>query len=138
MSATQLIGARRLQELLARHGINPKRSLGQNFVIEPNTIRRIVELAGVQRDEVVLEIGAGVGSLTLGLSAAAAKVVAVEFDAALVPLLREVLAGVGNVDLVEADALQFDYAASGAGKLVANLPYSIAATVTVKVLAEAP
>ncbi|MCA1705385.1 MAG: 16S rRNA (adenine(1518)-N(6)/adenine(1519)-N(6))-dimethyltransferase, partial [Actinobacteria bacterium] len=74
MSAPELLGARRLRELLDRYGASPKRSLGQNFVIDPNTIRKVIDVAGITADDKVLEIGAGCGSLTLGLAASAKAV----------------------------------------------------------------
>ena len=133
-----LLGARRLRQALEERGIRPTKALGQNFVIDPNTIRKVVAVADVHASDRVLEIGAGAGSLTLGLAAAANHVTAVEFDRKLVPVLEEMLAPVDNVELVVADALELDLASIEASKLVANLPYNIAVPVVVKVLEEAP
>ena len=80
-----------VRSILDRHGLRPKRSLGQNFVVEPNTVRRIVELAGVGPGDQVVEVGPGVGSLTLALLEAGAAVTAVEVDDALVGALEEVV-----------------------------------------------
>ncbi|MDQ4025004.1 MAG: 16S rRNA (adenine(1518)-N(6)/adenine(1519)-N(6))-dimethyltransferase, partial [Actinomycetota bacterium] len=89
----ELLGARRLRELLDRHRIRPKKSLGQSFVLDPNTIRKVIAAADLPPDARVVEIGAGAGSLTMGLAAAAAQVVAVEVDTSLLPVLAEVAGG---------------------------------------------
>jgi len=133
-----LLGARRIRELFEAHGIRPQKELGQNFVIDPNTIRKVVDVAQVSEDDSVLEIGAGAGSLTLGLAAAADRVTAVEFDSRVVPALRDSLAGVENVDVVQADAMKLDYTSVDATTLVANLPYNIAVPLVITVLEEAP
>ena len=133
-----LLGPRRLQELFRRHGIQPKRSLGQNFVVDANTIRKVVAVAGVERTDRVLEVGAGAGSLTVALAAAADRVDAYETDRRLIPVLEEVLFESPNVTVIEADFLAADLGSVGATKMVANLPYNIAATVVLKVLEEAP
>ncbi|MFN2525740.1 MAG: 16S rRNA (adenine(1518)-N(6)/adenine(1519)-N(6))-dimethyltransferase RsmA [Actinomycetota bacterium] len=133
-----LLGARRIAELFDRHGVRPKKSLGQNFVIDPNTIRKIVDIAGITSSDDVLEIGAGAGSLTLGLAAAARSVTALEFDRALIPVLEEVVTGLDNVAIMAGDALRLDLMDLPATKLVGNLPYNIAATLVIKALAEAP
>jgi 16S rRNA (adenine1518-N6/adenine1519-N6)-dimethyltransferase len=132
------LGARSLRALLASHGIRPRKELGQNFVVDPNTVRKVVAVSGVGPQDDVLEIGAGVGSLTLGLAAAARHVIALETDQALVAILREVLAGAENVDIVQADATRADLAALPATRVVANLPYNIAASIVLRVLEDAP
>ena len=132
------LGARALMELLQRHGHRPTKSLGQNFVIDPNTIRKVVAAAGVTEDDHVLEIGAGPGSLTLGLAAAAKKVTAVEVDSHILPALREAVSGAPNVEVVHADALSLEYAAFGASRLVGNLPYNIATQIVLLALEGAP
>lgn len=133
-----LLGARRLRAAFESRGLRPTKALGQNFVIDPNTIRKVVDVAGVASNDRVLEIGAGAGSLTLGLAAAAAKVTAIEFDRRLLPVLDEMLAGVGNVEVMAADALQIDLSVLDAQILVANLPYNIAVPVVMRVLEQAP
>ena len=125
-------------ELLARHGHRPTKSLGQNFVIDPNTIRKVVAAAGVTDEHHVLEIGAGPGSLTLGLAAAAKRVTAVEVDKHILPALEESTSGVPNVEIVHADALVLDYSAYGADRLVGNLPYNIATQIVLLALEGAP
>jgi 16S rRNA (adenine1518-N6/adenine1519-N6)-dimethyltransferase len=132
------LGAGRVRDVLERHGIRPSRALGQNFVIDPNTVRKVVTTAALDGSERVLEIGAGVGSLTVALAGTAADVIALEIDRDLIAVLEETLAGHDNVEIVHADALAADLGAFGATRLVANLPYNIATPLVMKVLAEAP
>lgn len=138
MTDGRLLGARRIRELFETHGIRPHKELGQNFVIDPNTIRKVVDVAGDLSDKIVLEIGAGAGSLTLGLAGAARRVIAVEFDTRVVPALREALLGIDNVEVAEADAMKLDYASLEATVMVANLPYNIAVPLVITVLENAP
>jgi 16S rRNA (adenine1518-N6/adenine1519-N6)-dimethyltransferase len=117
-----------VRRLLDEHGVAPSRARGQNFVVDPNTVRRIARLAGVGPGDRVVEIGAGLGSLTLALAETGASVTAVEVDSGLVPALRSVVEPVG-VTVVEADALRLNWSSLlGAGEwiLVANLPYNVA------------
>jgi 16S rRNA (adenine1518-N6/adenine1519-N6)-dimethyltransferase len=118
-----------IRRLLREHGLAPRRAAGQNFVVDPNTVRRIVAAADLQPDDIVLEIGPGLGSLTLGLAEVAGEVVAVEIDAGLTAALRDVVAAHDNVEVVHADALRSDLGAllrGRAARLVANLPYNVA------------
>lgn len=80
--------------LLADNGLAPQRSLGQNFVVDPNTVRKIARIADVRSGDIVLEIGAGLGSLTAALAETGAQVIAVEVDRGIVPVLREQMAGI--------------------------------------------
>lgn len=123
---------------MAAHGVRPSKTLGQNFVIDPNTIRKVVALAGLRAGEHVLEIGAGLGSLTLELARVARSVTAIEVDGRLVDALSEVVADSGNVEVVRGDALTLDLGSFGASALVANLPYNIAASSVLRVLETAP
>jgi 16S rRNA (adenine1518-N6/adenine1519-N6)-dimethyltransferase len=137
MTTPPLLGARRLMELLRQHGIRPRKELGQNFVIDPNTIRKVVASARLDPGDRVLEIGAGAGSLTLGLAEEAAHVIAVEFDRALHPVLQTVLGDAGNVEVVAADAMAMELEELPVNKMVGNLPYNIAVDVVMRVLEQA-
>ena len=127
--------------LLAEHGLAPSQALGQNFVVDPNTVRRIAALADVGEGDRVLEIGAGVGSLTLALAETGATVVAVEVDRDLLPILTEQVEGL-DVDVVAGDATQLDLAEVVAGhdhwSLVANLPYNVGTGIVLDVLDQVP
>ena len=115
---------------LDSRGLAPRRSLGQNFVVDANTVRRIARLAGVGPGDHVVEVGAGLGSLTLALAETGAQVLAVEIDNHLIPILQDNTSGCENVTVVHADAMQVDWHSmlSGAPRwtLVANLPYNVA------------
>ncbi|MCY4494987.1 MAG: 16S rRNA (adenine(1518)-N(6)/adenine(1519)-N(6))-dimethyltransferase RsmA [Acidimicrobiaceae bacterium] len=128
------------QQLLAildSHCLEPRRGLGQNFVVDPNTVRRIAKLSGAGAGEAVVEIGAGLGSLTLALAETGAEVTAVEVDSGLARALRDIVAD-HDVRVVVDDARTLDWAALLAGRndwrLVANLPYNIAASLVVDLL----
>ncbi len=133
-----------LQALLAEHGLTPSRALGQNFVVDPNTVRRIARLAGVGPGDRVVEIGAGLGSLTLALRELGAAVTAVEVDRHLVPILRSVAEPAGAT-VVQADAMALDWGAllgppdpQRPWVLVANLPYNIATPLILDILELVP
>jgi 16S rRNA (adenine1518-N6/adenine1519-N6)-dimethyltransferase len=116
--------------LLSEHGLAPRRDLGQNFVVDANTVRKIARLAGVGPGDHVVEIGAGLGSLTLALAETGASITAIEVDRGVAAALRTVVSALPNVNVVEADALRVDWAsllaASPRWVLVANLPYNVA------------
>jgi len=129
------------RRLLQGYGLYPKKSLGQNFLVDEASLRRIVAAADLTASDVVLEIGAGLGALTRHLAAAAGQVVAVELDNRLLPILEERLAGRANVQLVPGDILSLDPAAlvgGGPYKVVANLPYYITAAILRHLLAATP
>jgi 16S rRNA (adenine1518-N6/adenine1519-N6)-dimethyltransferase len=131
-----------IKALLAAHGLAPSRALGQNFVADPNTVRRIARLAEVGEGDQVIEIGAGLGSLTLALVETGASITAVEIDQHLVPILSEQVAPLG-VRVIHGDALELDWAevlgsdATG-WTLVANLPYNVATPLVLDLLDEVP
>jgi 16S rRNA (adenine1518-N6/adenine1519-N6)-dimethyltransferase len=143
-------GRAEIHELLVANDLRPSRALGQNFVADGNTVRRIVRLADIAPGRRVVEIGAGLGSLTLALAEAGASVIAVEVDRFVLPVLRSQVEPLG-VRVVEGDALRLDWdellgAAPPPGgsaddqpwALVANLPYNVAVPVVIRVLEEAP
>jgi 16S rRNA (adenine1518-N6/adenine1519-N6)-dimethyltransferase len=130
-----------IREILVANDLRPRRSLGQNFVADANTVRRIVRLSGVAPGDHVVEVGAGLGSLTLALAETGAEVTAVEVDPAVLPVLRQQVAGRG-VRVVEGDARTLDWdellESAGSWSMVANLPYNVAVPLVVRVLEEAP
>ncbi len=140
-----VVGKSDLKDMMEKHDLRPSKSLGQNFVVDPNTILKIIRAANIEKGEQILEIGPGLGSLTSQLSANS-KVVAIELDRYLVPALEEVLSHFGkreNVEIVQEDAMKIDWQAffaqrQGVWKMVANLPYNIATPLLVTLLENAP
>jgi 16S rRNA (adenine1518-N6/adenine1519-N6)-dimethyltransferase len=129
-----------IRELLARHGVRPSRALGQNFLADPNTARRIVRLAELRPGERVVEVGPGIGSLTVALADAGVHVCAIELDRHLVPILAEVVEG-RDVEVVHDDAMRVDWRARLGDEpwvMVANLPYNVATPLVIGVLESAP
>jgi len=129
-----------VRRLLDQHGLAPSRARGQNFVVDPNTVRRIARLAEVGRGDRVVEIGAGLGSLSLALAETGAQVTAIEIDTRLVPALRSVVEPAG-VTVVEGDALRLDWDVLLGGDgwiLVANLPYNVATPLVADLLDGVP
>ncbi|WNM41266.1 16S rRNA (adenine(1518)-N(6)/adenine(1519)-N(6))-dimethyltransferase RsmA [Micromonospora halotolerans] len=143
---TGLLGPAEIRELAARLGVTPTKKLGQNFVHDPNTVRRIVTTAGLTPDDVALEVGPGLGSLTLALLPVAAHVHAVELDPALAAALPETAERFAGPDAARltvhpADALRVtaaELADPAPTALVANLPYNVAVPVVLHLLAELP
>lgn len=133
--------AREVAGLLSSHGLHPSRALGQNFVADPNTVRRIARLAEVGRGDRVVEVGPGLGSLTLALVETGADITAVEADRNLIPVLDNVLEGTG-VKVVHADAMRLDWPALLGDEpgwvMVANLPYNIATPLVADILDSVP
>lgn len=125
-------------DLLRRHGLRPRTNLGQHFLVDPNTVRRILRLAGVGPEETILEIGPGIGSLTVALAQSARRVVTIEIDAQVIEALKEVVGPAGNVEIVAADALRADLSSAlgEPARLVANLPYNVATPILVRLLDE--
>lgn len=143
-AADGLLGPADVRRLAAELAVRPTKSLGQNFLIDANTIRRIVRVADVGADDVVLEVGPGLGSLTLGLLGAARRVVAVEIDGALAAALPAVVAArlphqADRLEVVAADALSLHEVPGPAPTaLVANLPYNVAVPVLLTLLERFP
>lgn len=133
-----------IRALLGEHGAAPSKALGQHFLADPNTARRIVRLAGLDPGARVLEIGPGVGSLTAALVEAEATVTALELDRHVLPLLAAVLEGTGRPDLVrvvQGDALTVDLddlVGPDPIACVSNLPYNVATPIVMRILDEVP
>jgi 16S rRNA (adenine1518-N6/adenine1519-N6)-dimethyltransferase len=144
--ASRLLGPAEVRSLARRLGLRPTKRLGQNFVHDPNTVRRIVRSAGVAPDDVVLEVGPGLGSLTLALLPAVARVHAVEIDPVLAAQLPLTVAErapelAGRLAVTALDALRLragDLPDGPPTALVANLPYNVAVPVVLHLLAELP
>lgn len=135
-----LLGPAQVRDLAERLGVRPTKSRGQNFVVDAGTIRRIVRTAGVRPGEHVVEVGPGLGSLTLGLLEAGAHVAAVEIDPVLARALPETVAALApdaadRLTVVTADALQVTELPGPPTALVANLPYNVAVPVLLTLLA---
>ena len=130
-------------EVLKDTGFSFKKSLGQNFLIDESVLRKIIDAACLTKDDCVLEIGPGIGTMTEALSEAAGRVIAVELDNRLIPILRENLAGRENVTVIQGDILRTDirklseeYCGGKPFKAVANLPYSVTTPALLKLLDE--
>ncbi|MGB3410498.1 MAG: 16S rRNA (adenine(1518)-N(6)/adenine(1519)-N(6))-dimethyltransferase RsmA [Microthrixaceae bacterium] len=133
-----------VNQLLDTHGLAARRALGQNFVVDPAIVLRIADLAHLTTGDHVVEIGPGLGSLTLALHDTGATVLAIEKDESLVPVLRSVLEskGAADVTVVQGDALDSDWDQlldpHPSWSLVANLPYNVAVAMVMDVLERAP
>jgi 16S rRNA (adenine1518-N6/adenine1519-N6)-dimethyltransferase len=142
-SEPTLLGATEIRALAASLNITPTKKLGQNFVIDPNTVRRIVTQAHVDPTDVVVEIGPGLGSLTLALLPNVAKVVAVEIDSVLAQALPATVALHApqlkdNLTVINADAMKIDSLPHNPTHLVANLPYNVSVPVVLHFLETFP
>ncbi len=134
-------GRAEVSGLLARHGLRPRRALGQHFLADPNVVRKVVRLAAVRPGDRVVEVGAGTGTLTRALAAAGALVVAYEVDRKLEPLLAEVLEGAADVAVRYEDVMKADLAAELEGEpwtMVANLPYHVGTPLVLDTLRTVP
>lgn len=140
----ELLGAVEIRAMAARLGIRPTKQWGQNFVVDANTVRRIVRLAGVGSTDTVLEVGPGLGSLTLALLDAQARVTAIEIDPVLAGALRATVAErapdyAAYLHVLAADALTVtEVPGSAPTALVANLPYNVSVPVVLTLLARFP
>jgi len=144
MPGAGLLGPADIREIAGRLGIRPSKRLGQNFVTDAGTVRRITALAGLAPDDVVLEVGPGFGSLTLPLLAAARQVIAIELDPVLAAELPRTVSArapglAGRLCVVTADAARVrDLPGEPPTALVANLPYNSAVPVLLHLLATVP
>lgn len=137
----KLLGPAEIRDLAAALGIQPTKRLGQNFVHDGNTVRRIVQAAGVKPGDEVLEVGPGLGSLTLGLLEAGARVTAVEIDGRLaeqLPRTVELLQPGAPLRVIEADALRITELPAPPVSIVANLPYNVSVPVLLHLLEHIP
>lgn len=137
----ELCNPSEIKELLNRHGFRFSKSMGQNFLINGSVPRRIVKMSGIDKSCGILEIGSGIGALTVWLGENAGKVVSIEVDKSLLPLLAESLAGHDNIEIVMGDVLKTDIPALVREKLsgltpcvCANLPYNITTPVLTKLM----
>jgi 16S rRNA (adenine1518-N6/adenine1519-N6)-dimethyltransferase len=119
-----------IRKELSEYGLSPKKRLGQHFLVDRNLLKRVVRTAQVEKEDVVLEVGPGLGEMTLALASIAKKVIAIEIDPRLVEILKEKMAARPNVEVVKKDILKVDFShyfhdEGHPIKVVANLPYQI-------------
>lgn len=143
LSSAGLLGPAQVRELAAEFGVTPTKKLGQNFVHDPNTVRKIVRQAGVTAADTVLEVGPGLGSLTLGLTETGAAVTAIEIDPALAARLLQTVASLqpeARLQLIESDALAVTATqlTKPYNTLVANLPYNVSVPILMHLLELVP
>lgn len=132
------------KEVLQRHGFRFQKRFGQNFLLDPHVLDKIVAAAGLTGEDLVIEIGPGIGTLTQYLSAHAGRVAAIEIDRTLLPILEETLSGWDNVEVIPGDVMKLDLAAlieqqrgdCTKVKVVANLPYYITTPILMRILEE--
>ncbi len=132
---TELTNTQELKLLLERHSLFLSKKMGQNFLIDKFALEKIVNAGNISKRDTVIEVGAGIGTLTLELSKKAKKVIAIEKDRNFIPLLKEILKGTKNVEVVNEDVLSYkinikDY------KVIANVPYCITSPIIRKFLSE--
>ncbi|MCR5594494.1 MAG: 16S rRNA (adenine(1518)-N(6)/adenine(1519)-N(6))-dimethyltransferase RsmA [Lachnospiraceae bacterium] len=136
-----LSDSRDVRDLMRFYGISAQKKYGQNFLIDDGILTEIADSSGIDKEDTVLEIGPGLGALTLKLAERAKRVIAVEIDDALIPVLEGTLSDAGNIELIHADILKCDiedlnekYADKKGLKVVANLPYYITTPIVLKLL----
>jgi 16S rRNA (adenine1518-N6/adenine1519-N6)-dimethyltransferase len=130
-----------VRKILRDHGIRPLKRLGQSFLEDRNAINKIISISDIQEDDVIVEIGAGVGLMTESIAKKARKVVALDIDPKMVGILRERMAPYHHVDIVHADVLEYDFSSavgeltSGRIKVIGNIPYNISSQILFRLLA---
>ncbi len=140
MWTMNLTSASQVKNILANHGIRPKKRLGQNFLIDRNVLDRLLEAAHITPDSRIIEIGPGLGVVSRELAERAGKVVCIDIDSDMEPILREVLCGLPNAEVVIADFLKIDLdqflseRGGGCWSVVANLPYYITTPIIIKLI----
>lgn len=129
------------REIVEKYGFRLTKSLGQNFLVDRNILDKIVDAAEISEEDIVFEIGTGVGTLTYELAQRAKKVIAIEIDKNLIPILQETLSEFNNVTIINQDILKTDiesivneHAEGGNIKVVANLPYYITTPIIMRFL----
>lgn len=139
----RLSSHRATKDIVDKHGFKFSKSLGQNFLIDDNVIDKIIDGARVKEGDKVIEVGPGIGTLTREMAKRAEKIVAVEIDKNLIPILKETLADFDNTEVVNEDILKVDInklvdekLSGGPVKLIANLPYYITTPIVMKFLEE--
>ena len=125
--------------IMQKHGISPNKNLGQNFLTDINVLKKIVEVSNIDKDDLVIEIGPGLGALSVLLAESAGKLIVVEIDKYLIPALEDTLASYSNVEILNQDFLKLDIEEifnnwCGPKKVTANLPYYITTPIIFKLL----
>lgn len=134
------LGKGDVNRILDSFELSPSRALGQNFLVDPNISMKICNLAELVSDDVVVEVGPGIGSLTVELSKRVQRVIAIELDRHIIPALSQVLDNfdIHNVEIMQTDAMKVDFdiilGVAASGKLVANLPYNISVPLVITIL----
>jgi len=129
-----------VRQILRDHDIRPAKRLGQSFLVDVSVMEKIVEIAAIEKDETVVEIGSGLGLMTALMADRAAHVTAVEIDGKLIPILKETLEGYRNVDVIQKNILEYDFLpARGESldqkiKIIGNIPYSISSPILFHIL----
>jgi len=127
-----------IKELLKKHNAYPKKQFGQNFLFDPNSVKKIIAAAGIEPGNIVVEVGPGVGNLTQELAIPAKEVIAIENDRSMLAILGDLFGGSPNVKIIDADILKFDEGRLPKNyKVVANLPFYLAAPAIRKFLESA-
>ena len=134
---------KKIKEIMSRHGFKISKSLGQNFLIDKNILERIIKIAEITKEDCVIEVGPGIGSLTQYIAEAAKFVVVVEIDKGLIPILKDTLKDYSNIEILNEDILKIDlHKLIGERfqnqkiKVVANLPYYVTTPIIMKFLEE--
>ncbi|MGI6566078.1 MAG: 16S rRNA (adenine(1518)-N(6)/adenine(1519)-N(6))-dimethyltransferase RsmA [Firmicutes bacterium] len=141
---TALAAPTAVRRLAAKHGFTFRRSLGQNFLIDGNILRKIIQSAAITKADTVIEVGAGIGTLTRALGSTAGRVLSLEVDRRLEPILQETVGDYDNVEIIWEDALKLDWPSFwkrqglSRAKFVANLPYYITSPLLLNIFCECP
>lgn len=126
------------KDILHANNIYLTKRLGQHFLIDGNILGKIIEAANLSKDDTVVEIGPGIGTLTEALAETAGRVIAIEYDRRFPEILQDTLGCLDNIEIIERDAMDVDFQTLGANKLAANLPYNIGTAAVAKILESAP